>query len=150
MTETKQYGSLREKIAAEKAERLARYARFAAVYQLADAAGAEAAEKASPTPMVVVQHANPLDDSSPVVRQYAPVEGGVCGFAWVTVRPGNCSFALWAAKNKGWSKAYHGGMQLWVSAYGQSMERKDAYAQAFAAVLRDELGIRAYSGSRMD
>jgi hypothetical protein len=68
----------------------------------------------------------------------------------VTVYPGNSSFALWAKKNKGWFSAYRSGMQMSVSAFGQSMERKEAYARAFAEVLRAELGIEAYSSSRMD
>jgi hypothetical protein len=148
-TEAPQYGSLREKIAAEKAARLARYAEFEKIYKLAHLAGVEAAAASVPVPMHVVQCANPLDDSSPIVKRYEPVMDGVCGFAWVTVRPANCSFAIWAAKNKGWRKGYPSGMQLWVSEYGQSMERKEAYARAFAQMLRDN-NIPANSGSRMD
>lgn len=145
-----EYGSLREKIAAEKLGRAQRYENFARVHALAEQAGHEAAMTAIPTPMLVVEHANPLDDSSPVVRQYAPVTEGVCGFAWVTVYPGGCSFARWARKNKGWRGAYKGGTQRWVSGYGQSLTRKEAYAAAFAKVIRDELGLKCYSGSRMD
>ncbi len=144
-----QYGSLREKIAAEKAARLSRYADFERVYKLAHLAGVEAAAASVPVPMHVVQRANPLDDSSPIVKQYAPVMDGVCGFAWVTVRPANCSFAIWAKKNKGWRSAYNGGMQLWVSDFDQSMTRKKAYATAFAQVLREN-DIPASSSSRMD
>jgi alpha-beta hydrolase superfamily lysophospholipase len=73
----------------------------------------------------------------------------VCGFAWVTLRPANSSFAIWAKKNRDWKPAYGGGMQLWVSAYNQSMKRKEAYATAFANVLYAS-GIKAYAGSRMD
>jgi hypothetical protein len=145
-----EYASLREKIAAEKIERQARYARFAEVYAQADRCGQAAVEDIVPTPMVVVERANPLDDSSPIVRQYAPIESGVCGFAWVTVRPANSSFALWAKKEHGWSRSYHGGLQLWVRGYGQSMERKEAYARAFAAHIRSELGLECHASSRMD
>lgn len=146
-----EYGSLREKIAAEKIERQARYAKFAEVYAQADKNGQAAAEDMVPTPMLVVEHANPLDDNSPVVKTYAPIESGVCGFAWVTVSPDTSSFARWAAKEHSWRKAYNGGLQLWVRGYGQSMERKEAYARAFAATLREGLGIdQVYAQSRMD
>ena len=142
-------GSLREKIAAEKATRLARYAEFEKIYKLAHLAGVEAAAASVPVPMHVVQRANPLDDSSPIVKRYEPVMDGVCGFASVHTNPGNSSFALWAVQNHGWSKAYRGGVSLWVSDYGQSMTRKEAYARAFAGVLQDN-GINAHAESRMD
>lgn len=119
------------------------------LYREADEAGRKAAEAAVPTPMVVVQRENPFDDSSAIVKEYAPVMGGVCGFAWVTVRPANSSFALWLKKNQGARTGYYGGMELWVSGYGQSMQRKEAYAKAFAQVLRDN-GLDASAGSRMD
>lgn len=144
-----EYGSLREKIAAEKIERQARYAKFAKVCEQAHLNGMAAATDIVPTPMVVQQHANPLDDNSPVVRQYEPVMDGVCGFAWVEVRPSNSSFAIWARK-QGWRQSSYMGTYLWVSYFGQSMERKTAYARAYAAHLVSELGIKAHAGSRMD
>jgi len=136
-------------VAANAAGRQARDARWALLFEQADTAGRAAAQAVTPTPMVVVQRANPLDDRSPIVRQYQPVVEGVCGFAWVTVCPGNHSFALWLKRHKGARAGYHGGIQLWISAYGQSMTRKEAYADAFAAALRVE-GIRANAGSRLD
>jgi hypothetical protein len=97
-------------------------------------AGMKAAAEVTPTPMVV--------------RGYAPVEGGVCGFAWVKF-PGVGKFAAWAKRTgrarKGWPK----GLTVWVSEFGQSMTRKEAYARAFAAVLREK-GVEAYAESRMD
>lgn len=144
-----QYGSLREKIAAEGVERKARYAKFETVYDKAVIAGREAGEKAAPTPMIVAQHANPLDESSPVTQAWR-VNGGVCGFAWVSVSPGNSSFARWLVKNKLARKGYYGGVEINVSAFGQSMERKEACANAMAAVLKAELGVKAYASSRMD
>lgn len=122
---------------------------LAAVFAKAEAAGKAAAEARVPVPMLVVEHANPLDDSSPVVRRYPPVMGGVCGFAWINIHPGNGSAARFAKKFLGARKAYEGGMQIWVGAYGQSMERKEAYAHAYAEVLQ-AAGIKAYAGSRMD
>jgi hypothetical protein len=102
--------------------------------------------------MVVTQHENPLDDGSPVKQQWH-VPQGVCGFAWISVRPGNCGFAHWL-KKQGLSKgrAYGGGVQIWVSQYGQSYELKMAYAQAAADVLKAELGgkVRVYASGRLD
>lgn len=149
LDKTVQYGSLREKIAAEKVERTARYAKFEAAYAKAVTAGKAAGEAAKPATMVVTQHANPLNDNSPAVQQWVEPEG-VCGFAWVNVTPGNSSFAKWLVKNKVARKAYYGGVDIWVSAFGQSMERKEACASAMAKVLVEELGVKAYANSRMD
>jgi hypothetical protein len=98
--------------------------------------------------MVVSQHVSPVDDSSPVTKQWL-VEGGVCGFAWVVIRPANCPFANWMKTNKGARKAYGGGLSYWVHDFDQSMERKLAYAHAFATILH-EFGIDANAQSRMD
>ncbi len=144
-----QYGSLREKIAAEKQERLARYAQFESVFNEANRAGFAAGEAAKPAAMVVSERANPLNDASPVSREWY-VADGVCGFAWVTVSPGNCSFAKWLVKNKLAKKAYGGGVSIWISGHGQSMQRKEAHASTMAAILSSKLGVSAYADSRMD
>lgn len=139
----------RTMIADKASERDERYAHFADLAQRADEAGRRAAAECIPQPMTVVQHANPLDDSSPIVQSWGPIADGVCGFAWVTIHPGNCSFAHYAKKHLGADKAYYGGVQIWISEYGQSYERKYAYAQAFADVLRED-GIKAYASGRLD
>jgi hypothetical protein len=61
------------------------------------------------------------------------VEGGVCGFARVEVRPRNTAFARWLVQYAGWmSSDYHKCVYMNISDYGQSMERKEVFAQAFA------------------
>lgn len=115
----------------------------------AEQAGDNAARNITPTPMHVVEHANPLDDNSPIIRRYEPVIEGVCGFAWINLYPATSSLARFLKKHGKADKAYGGGMQIWVSGYGQSMERKSAYAGAYAQVLSDA-GFTAYAGSRMD
>lgn len=122
---------------------------FRTIYNEAHRLGMEAANSHNCTPMVVQQHANPLNDNSPVQRQWV-VPQGVCGFAWVSIRPGNSPFANWLKKNNLARKAYEGGVQIWVSYFNQSMELKEAYAYAFANYLRNTHGITAYSNSRMD
>lgn len=125
-------------------------AECAVLYKLADIAGKAAADKCCPTPMIVVQRANPFDDNSPIIKQYEPVMGGCCGFAWVNVKPGNSRFANWLKKTgRGRADSYYGGVTIWISDYGQSMNLKESYAYAFAKVLSDN-GIKAYANSRMD
>jgi hypothetical protein len=140
-------------------------------------AGIEAVQKLVSSgkivPMVVQEHVNPLDDNSPVGRQWF-VGDGACGFAWIKVitrraRPTdkdynatlNTQFANWLkaqAKTQGRRNdeimlpdktAYNGGVDIWVSGFDQSVQKKETYAAAFAGVLQ-KAGIRAYSHSRLD
>ena len=123
----------------------------------ANAAGVAAVEKLRVIPMIVGQETSlfsgKLDYSKPV--EY--VEDGVCGFAWVDVYPknkGNTSLGKEERKvleKAGFRKSWENSKRFcfWVSAYNQSMQKKEAYAQAFAETLR-KYGISAYSGSRMD
>lgn len=123
---------------------------FSDLYKLADMAGKAAADKCKPVPMVVIERANPFDDNSPIIRQYEPVMGGCCGFAWVNIKPGNSAFANWLKKTgKARKDSYYGGVTIWISDYGQSMDLKESYAYAFAKVLSDN-GFKAYGNSRMD
>lgn len=149
MTE-KTYGSLREKIAAETAERKARYALFEQVFDEANRAGFAAAEVIVPTPMVVSEHTNPLNDASAVKRSWYESEGA-CGFAWVHVRPANSSFAKWLVKNGHGRKSYYGGIDIPVHAHGQSIERKETHARKMAEILKVKLGLEhCYADSRLD
>lgn len=101
-------------------------------------AGYEAVDKLNVRPMIVRS-----------ATQSWFVADGVCGFAWVTVKPGNSAFAKWGKAKGLFSKAYGGGVQYWVGEFNQSMQKKEAFAAAVAAKLRDA-GIDAYSDSRMD
>lgn len=141
----------------------------AELFERAHKAAQEAGKLHKPVPMVVQQHANPLDDSSPVVAEYAPIESGICGFAWVNVSPGTSSFARWLMKQvivnsqltssksgpmKDWPEywvhtGYRGGVDININGFGQSYERKHAAAGAMAAVL-SEAGITAYPMGRID
>jgi hypothetical protein len=124
-------------------------ANFQSLWNQAHAAGMAAGQAASPTPMVVGP-GSVLVNGVPALSRSYYVSEGVCGFAWVVVHPGNCSFARWAKKTQGARAEYGGGMCVkWVGEFNQSMTRKEAYADAFAMVLR-EAGIKAYSRSRMD
>ena len=123
---------------------------FDDILAMAHAAGHIAATVKTPTPMVVCQHANMLDDNSPVVQAWHESEG-VCGFSSVIIRPGNCAFANFLKKKcpSVTHKHYYGGLAYSVRDYGQSYERKDAYSNAFAEVLHKH-GINASVDSRLD
>lgn len=124
---------------------------FAALYNAADAAGKAAAEGHRPTPMIVGQaksfFSNEIDYSQPTET----INDGVCGFAWVNIKPGNSPFANFLKKMKLARKdEYYGGVTIWIGAYNQSMEKKSAYAGAFVDVLMKAGIDRCYAMSRMD
>lgn len=128
--------------------------KFADLFRQAVEAGKAAAAAHTPTPMVVQQRENPMDDSSHVVQQWT-VPQGVCGFAWINIKPGNHPFANWLKRHGHARKdEYYGGVTVWVSEYGQSMELKERYAHGFAEVIRDHFAsdprFHAYAQSRMD
>ncbi len=123
---------------------------FQKVYDEAVAAGMTAANACKPVPMIVGSSkslfGNDVDPNQPTYF----VAGGVCGFAWINVSPATQPFARWLKKTgKVRAAGYYGGYQLSASVGGQSMRIKEAYAQAFADVLK-AAGVKAYSQSRMD
>lgn len=111
------------------------------LYTQADAAGRAAVQSAAIRPMIVT-------DERTGKQWY---EGdGVCGFAWIKIRPARGKFVNWCKKNNiGRTDSFEGGYMIWVSDYNQSMQKKETYARAFAKVLQDN-GIKAYGMSRMD
>lgn len=125
------------------------YSEMNSLLRKAQEEGLLAGKNYNPTPMIVVEHANPLNDNSPIVKQYAPVMDGVCGFAWVHFPKANTRFVRFLKKKNLGHSGYPQGYDYWVSAFGQSMEKKESYARAFAKVMRDA-GFDAYSQSRMD
>jgi hypothetical protein len=120
---------------------------------------------AQPTPMLVGEPVNLMasltggDDGG--FRKDRPIDyvaEGVCGFAYVYVRPANSRLANYLRKQgMGRTDDYHGGLlvRLWQVCgnddlrYCQSYARNCASAQAFAAVLR-EAGIDATVQTRVD
>ena len=129
---------------------------FELICEKANAAGIAAVEKLNVVPMIVGQEtslfSNVIDRSKPTYY----VADGVCGFAWVDVYPvnkGNTRAGKEERKileSEGFRKNdYEKSYQLWISAFNQSMQKKETYARAYAEVLRAN-GLKAYSGSRMD
>lgn len=75
-----------------------------------------------------------------------------CGFAWITVyEKGNTKMGR-ALLKAGFRKAHGGGLQMWnpSGSYTQAITAKEVGAEAAAQVLREQLGVEAYAGSRMD
>lgn len=137
-----------------------REARFAALAARAEAAGLAAGEAAIPAPIEVYE-AEGLSNRRAEGGRSWYVSEGVCGFAWIKVRPATSSFARWARASNlalrewdgstypAWGTAYGGGLSRSVYEFGQSLTRKEAFARAYAATLR-EAGINATTGSRLD
>jgi hypothetical protein len=126
---------------------------YVEIYEKALTAGLAALKAATPTPMVVQQHANMMDDNSPVVQEWF-VADGPCGFAWVNVKCKGEGLRFVNAMKKHdsdrWRKdGYYGGYTFWVREGNQSIQKKEAFAEAFAEVLR-EAGINAHWSSRLD
>jgi hypothetical protein len=129
---------------------------LAALMREAHRAGMAAGRGSTPPTMIVRQHADPMNDRSPVDRAWV-VPDGPCGFAWVTIRPAHSRAAKVMAGlfdgtfggNAG-HNSYSGGMQLSIWEFNQSMVRKEAYAHAFARHLTDAGIAGVYTGSRMD
>ena len=121
---------------------------YAALFVEADKAGSAAAEAMVPN-AVVFQDSDLFGNPRPGGKSYYEADG-VCGFAWVKVKPANCGMAKWLKEFKGARiDSYAGGLLFSVRGYGQSMQRKEAYAEAFAKVI-SAAGIKAYAQSRMD
>jgi hypothetical protein len=123
---------------------------FQALYDRAWAAGVQAANTVHVTPMYVGTPTTPFGNDIDPTKTIYKVDSGVCGFASVQLKPATSAFAKWL-KAQGYAKRdeYRGGVYMWISAYGQSLTRKEAHANAMAKVLRDA-GYKAYSWSRMD
>jgi hypothetical protein len=76
-----------------------------------------------------------------------------CGFAWVDVYGVRSNSRLGKTlQSYGFRKSYTGSLQLWnpSGAATQSISILEAGAEAYAKVLTDKLGVKAYAGSRLD
>jgi hypothetical protein len=124
---------------------------YSQIHNECHAAGMAAGINCRPMPMLVGEGTSLFSNEIDYNRPTYFVESGACGFAWVTIYPGNSKLAN-AYKKLGLArKAYGGGVQVWVSEFGQSVERKEAYAVAYARKLQELTGeTRIYPGSRLD
>jgi hypothetical protein len=118
------------------------------IYNEAYAAGIKAGNEVGVPKFVVgtptTALGNDIDYAKPTY-----ILDGLCGFAWVTISPARGSFVTFLKTQGIGSKGYYGGYEIWVREFGQSVDRKSAFAGAFAEVL-NKYGITAYTGSRLD
>ena len=120
------------------------------IYSEAHSAGLAAGHGCTPTPMVVGQPTTPLGNDIDYEKATYYVADGMCGFAWVNIKPARGKFVKFLKDNDiGRTDSYYGGYTVWVSEFGQSVTRKENYARAFTSVLREN-GLTAYNMSRMD
>ena len=105
---------------------------YRSVHEAAVAAGVAAGQAVELPQYVAVERANPLDDSSEIVKVYEqPFE--LCGFAAIQVRGANKGYGRWVvASGTGKTDSYNGGALVRVSGFGQSHGRKVSYARAYA------------------
>ena len=117
------------------------------IYNEAYAAGIKAGNEVG-VPKFIVGDAIGLSDQIDYSKKTYVLEG-LCGFAWVNISPARGSFVTFLKSQGIGSKGYYGGYEIWVREFGQSVDRKSAFAGAFAQVL-GKYGIEASAGSRLD
>jgi hypothetical protein len=115
---------------------------YAKALVLADKAGMKAADECSVTMLTI--------------RGYDPFP--VCGFAWVHFKPATTPFVCWL-KQRGHARKAHavGGALMGVSKFGQSYDKKLAYARAYADVIQQEMvlsgvepTLNVYAAGKLD
>ena len=111
--------------------------------------GMDAGRSVGVSPMIVGSPSTPLGNDIDYSKKTYFVEGGACGFAGVVIKPARGKFVSYLKSLGMGHKHYYGGYYVPVREFGQSMSRKEAYADAFAKVLTEE-GMRCYVDSRMD
>ena len=111
--------------------------------------GMDAGRDASVTPMIVGSPSTPFGSDIDYSKKTYFVEGGACGFAGVVIKPARGKFVSYLKSLGIGNKHYYGGYYVSVREFGQSLARKEAYAEAYAKVLSEE-GMRCYVDSRMD
>lgn len=119
----------------------------ARIYKEAYAAGLKAGKEVG-VPKFIVGDAIGLSDEIDFSKKTYVLEG-LCGFAWINISPARGAFVTYLKSINAGHKGYYGGYEIWVREFGQSVDRKSAFAGAFAEVLR-KYGINASAGSRLD
>lgn len=109
-------------------------------FENALAEGIQAGKEVVPVPMQVIG-----SDRSYIV------EGGVCGFAWLEIRPARGPLVTYLKKSgQGYYDRYNRCYVFPMNGYfGQSMTRKEAMADRMAEYLR-KYGYNVYANSRID
>lgn len=128
------------------------------IFTEASEAARAAWEAATPRPIIVGESkalfgpdSNSIDYTKPTYY----VADGVCGFAWVRIRPARGPMVTWLKKQGIGHKGYRGGWEVSSYEFGgvgrssQSYERAYAAARAAAKVF-EFYGITAHADGRLD
>jgi len=117
---------------------------------------AEASVKACrPTPMIVGSATTPFGNVIDETKKTWFVEGGVCGFASVIIKPARGKFVAELKKRKIGHAGYYGGYSVSSWEFAPSIRRDQSYERACAAAagaveVLQSYGINAYVDSRID
>jgi hypothetical protein len=117
---------------------------------------AEQAVKACrPTPIIVGSPSTPLGNDVDPNQQTWFVEGGVCGFASVVIKPARGKFVALLKKRGIGGAHYYGGYSVSSWEFAPSIRRDQSYERACAAAkgavdVLQSYGINAYVDARID
>lgn len=117
---------------------------------------AEAAVRACrPTPIVVGTPTTPFGNKIDETKETWFIEGGVCGFASVVIKPARGKFVAELKKRGIGSAHYYGGYAASSWEFAPSIRRDQSYERACAAAagavkVLQSYGINAYVDARID
>lgn len=123
---------------------------FQDLFDKADNAGNTAVAELKVTPMLVGSATSIFSNKIDYTKPTYVIADGPCGFASIQIKPATTKFAKWLVANSHARRdTYEGGIYIHVGQFNQSHQKKTAYAQAFAEVLR-AAGYKSYAKSRLD
>lgn len=109
---------------------------FENLHQKAHQAGLDAVKELTVVPMVVGEETYPFSGKLDTSKPMEYIADGVCGFAWINIKPATSKFARWLKNQKiADTDSYYGGITIWVGDFNQSYQKKMEYARAYAEVL---------------
>lgn len=117
--------------------------------------GAEQAVKDCTPRAIVAGTALGLSNEIDYSKQTYYIEGGVCGFAYVVIKPARGKFVAELKKRKIGSAHYYGGYSVSSYEFARSIRTDQSYERACAAAsgaveVLQSYGINAYVDSRID
>lgn len=129
---------------------------FDAIFNEASEAAVKAYKEAKPHPVIFGQAVDIFSNKMVPGSEELCTEG-VCGFAWINIKPARGPFISWLKKNNRGDRGVYGGWTLGTyditdhTCNSQSLARKEAACRAFVEVLREYFpGMRIWVSSRLD
>ena len=117
------------------------------LFDQANVAGIAAADEVE-LPEIKIVETDSFGNLKPDAKQYTMM--GMCGFAVIHF-PAVTKFAKWMVMEGNARKdSYYGGLRMNVGAFGQSVDKKEAFAYAFAGVLLENGIKKVWVESRLD